>query len=121
MCSFCGAVVHLTFENRQVQMPQHLHEEELLHSHKNENESERKAREFKDRLVDYDRHSSERTTVLDDQSDYFEIDSNVWLEENARFASAIIAMRETLVCETGKEGIKIKTRSRRRNGEISQE
>ena len=84
VCSFCGAVIDLTLENRQVQIPQHLDEEKLLEAHKKENESERKAREFKDRLVEYDRHASERTTVLDDQSDYFEIDSNVWLEEKAR-------------------------------------
>ena len=38
------------------------------------------AREFKDRLVDYDRNSRQRTTVVDDQNDFFEIDTNSWLD-----------------------------------------
>ncbi len=40
-----------------------------------------KAIAFKNRLVDYDRNSAKRTTVIDDQSDYFEVDSNAWLTE----------------------------------------
>lgn len=36
---------------------------------------------FKDRLVDYDRNAQQRTTVIDNQSDYFEIDTNAWLSE----------------------------------------
>ena len=41
---------------------------------------------FKDRLLEYDRHSVKRTSVIDDQSDYFEIDTNAWLtEEVSRF------------------------------------
>jgi hypothetical protein len=36
---------------------------------------------FKDRLVDYDRHAQKRTTVIDDQSDFFEIETNAWLSE----------------------------------------
>jgi hypothetical protein len=43
-----------------------------------------KAIAFKDRLVDYDRHSQKRTTVIDDQSDYFEIDTNAWLSEEVK-------------------------------------
>lgn len=35
---------------------------------------------FKDRLVDYDRNARQRTTVVDDQNDFFEIDTNAWLE-----------------------------------------
>ncbi len=29
--------------------------------------------------MDYDRNAAKRTTVIDDQSDFFEIDSNAWL------------------------------------------
>jgi hypothetical protein len=36
---------------------------------------------FKDRLLEYDRHSVKRTSVIDDQSDYFEIDTNAWLTD----------------------------------------
>lgn len=40
---------------------------------------------LKDRLVGYDRASAARTTVLDDQSDFFEIDANAWLTGAPRF------------------------------------
>ncbi len=36
---------------------------------------------FKNRLVGYDRNAAQRTKVIDDQSDYFEIDSNTWLSD----------------------------------------
>jgi hypothetical protein len=49
-----------------------------------EEDATAKAIAFKDRLVDYDRHSQKRTTVIDDQSDYFEIDTNAWLSEEVR-------------------------------------
>jgi len=29
--------------------------------------------------VGYDRNSAQRTRVLDDQSDFFEVDANAWL------------------------------------------
>lgn len=35
---------------------------------------------FKDRLVEYDRNARKRTTVVDDQNDFFEIDTNAWLD-----------------------------------------
>lgn len=31
--------------------------------------------------VDYDRNAAKRTNVIDDQSDFFEIDSNAWLSD----------------------------------------
>ena len=31
--------------------------------------------------VHYDRNAAQRTNVIDDQSDYFEIDSNAWLTD----------------------------------------
>jgi len=40
----------------------------------------------KDRLVQFDRTSAARTTVIDDQSDWFEIDGNAWLDERERAA-----------------------------------
>jgi hypothetical protein len=47
-------------------------------------EAEVAAEEFKNRLVEYDRTAASRTTVIDDQSDYFQIDQidgNTWLTE----------------------------------------
>lgn len=42
--------------------------------------AEAEARALKDRLVEYDRDSRKRTTVVDDQNDFFEIDTNAWLD-----------------------------------------
>ena len=44
-------------------------------------EAEAAAEAYAKRLVDYDRNSAARTTVYDDQSDYYEIDSNNWLSK----------------------------------------
>jgi len=38
----------------------------------------------KDRLVHFDKTSAKRTTVIDDQSEWFEIDGNAWLDEAER-------------------------------------
>lgn len=42
---------------------------------------------FKNRLVGYDRNAAQRTKVIDDQSDYFEIDSNTWLSVEVNLTS----------------------------------
>lgn len=47
-------------------------------------ESEAAAQAFKDRLVQFGCTSSQRTTVIDDQSDYFQIDGNAWLSEEEK-------------------------------------
>jgi hypothetical protein len=69
-CSFCGALVlmegskyaGLDFEGG---MP--LSDAEVA------------AEAFAKRLVEYDRNSAARTTVIDDQSDYYEIEGNNWI------------------------------------------
>lgn len=48
------------------------------------NDDEAAAQAFKDRLVEFDRSAAQRTTVIDDQSDYFEIDGNAWLTDKVR-------------------------------------
>ena len=47
-------------------------------------ESEAAAQAIKNRLVEYGRTSSQRTSVIDDQSDYFQVDQNPWLSEEVR-------------------------------------
>lgn len=42
-------------------------------------EVEAAAEAYAKRLVEYDRNSSSRTKVIDDQSDYYEIEGNSWL------------------------------------------
>lgn len=34
--------------------------------------------------MEYDRNAAKRTAVIDDQSDFFEIDSNAWLTPEVR-------------------------------------
>lgn len=52
---------------------------------------------FKDRMVGYDRESARRTQVLDDQSDYFDVDSNAWL--SAEVCLALQAGASIVLCQ----------------------
>lgn len=68
-CNFCGALVlreGSTYAGLDESMP--------LTS-----DAEAAAEAYAKRLVDYDRNSAARTTVIDDQSDYYEIEGNSWL------------------------------------------
>ncbi|KAL0440669.1 UNVERIFIED_CONTAM: Activating signal cointegrator 1 [Sesamum radiatum] len=47
-------------------------------------DAEAAAEEFAKRLVEYDRNSAARTTVIDDQSDYYEIEGNSWLSNEEK-------------------------------------
>ncbi|CAM6105444.1 unnamed protein product [Calypogeia fissa] len=47
-------------------------------------EAEVAAEDLKNRLVEYDRTAASRKTVIDDQSDYFEIKGNTWLTEKEK-------------------------------------
>ena len=38
----------------------------------------------KERLVGYDRESARQTAIIDDQSDFFEIDENIWLSQEEK-------------------------------------
>lgn len=81
-CNFCGALVlsegstYAGLEGSNVPM----------------SDSEAAAQAFKDRLVEYGRTSSQRTTVIDDQSDYFQVDESTWLSEEEK--QAIIKRQE---------------------------
>ncbi|OAY47629.1 activating signal cointegrator 1 isoform X2 [Manihot esculenta] len=47
-------------------------------------DAEAAAEAYAKRLVDYDRNSAARTTVIDDQSDYYEIEGNSWLSKEEK-------------------------------------
>ncbi|CAN4086347.1 unnamed protein product [Withania somnifera] len=47
-------------------------------------DAEEAAEAYAKRLVDYDRNSAARTTVIDDQSDYYEIEGNSWLSKEEK-------------------------------------
>ncbi|KAK2664038.1 hypothetical protein Ddye_002612 [Dipteronia dyeriana] len=42
------------------------------------------AEAYAKRLVDYDRNAAARTTIIDDQSDYYEIEGNSWLSKEEK-------------------------------------
>uniref|UniRef100_A0A2N9J2B2 Activating signal cointegrator 1 third domain-containing protein n=1 Tax=Fagus sylvatica TaxID=28930 RepID=A0A2N9J2B2_FAGSY len=49
-----------------------------------QSDTEAAAEAYAKRLVDYDRNSAARTTVIDDQSDYYEIEENSWLSKEEK-------------------------------------
>ncbi|MCO5592104.1 hypothetical protein L7F22_046099 [Adiantum nelumboides] len=75
-CNFCGALV----------LKEGSTYAGLEGSNVPKSDSEAAAQAFKDRLVEYGRTSSQRTTVIDDQSDYFQVDENAWLSEEEKRA-----------------------------------
>ncbi|KAL8123547.1 hypothetical protein AgCh_011500 [Apium graveolens] len=68
-CNFCGALVlreGSTYAGLEV-TPLPLSETEVA------------AQAYAKRLVDYDRNSAARTTVIDDQSDYYNVEGSTWI------------------------------------------
>lgn len=68
-CNFCGALVL-----KEGSMYAGLDEGITLLT-----DAEATAEAYAKRLVEYDRNSAARTTVIDDQSDYYEMEGNSWL------------------------------------------
>lgn len=71
-CQFCGALVlkeGSTYAGLEESFAPPL------------SDAEAAAEAFAKRLVEYDRNSAARTTVIDDQSDYYEIEGNSWLSK----------------------------------------
>lgn len=64
-----------------------------------EDQRETDAVAFKNRLVGYDRNAAQRTKVIDDQSDYFEIDSNTWLSQQVCLKHRHAQAQYLLPCE----------------------
>lgn len=73
-CNFCGALVL-----REGSSYAGLHEGAAPLS-----EAEAAAEAYAKRLVEYDRNAAARTTVIDDQSDYYEIEGNSWLSQEEK-------------------------------------
>ena len=118
MCTFCGAQLAMSYneqsQTNQSQTPplpvpatptqdppalQATASSQVITS-RVENPDETKEADavaFKDRLVGYDRNAAQRTKVIDDQSDYFEIDSNTWLSQQVQL---IVHAWQTTVLHT---------------------
>lgn len=73
-CNFCGALV----------LKEGSTYAGLEESFAPTSDSEAVAEAYAKRLVEYDRDSAARTTVIDDQSDYYEIEGNSWLSKEVR-------------------------------------
>ncbi|XP_069621829.1 activating signal cointegrator 1 isoform X1 [Ranitomeya imitator] len=56
----------------------------LPHQEKQLNEGLERAKQHRDKLLEYDKTSVRRTHVIDDESDYFSTDSNQWLSQAER-------------------------------------
>ena len=65
-----------------------------------EDSKEADAVAFKNRLVGYDRNAAQRTQVIDDQSDYFEIDSNTWLSKEVLSVVITVCRRNSCLDPT---------------------
>ncbi|XP_030937162.1 activating signal cointegrator 1 [Quercus lobata] len=73
-CSFCGSLVlkeGSTYAGLDESLPL-------------QSDAEATAEAYAKRLVEYDRNSAARTTVIDDQSDYYEIEGNSWLSKEEK-------------------------------------
>uniref|UniRef100_A0A3P8Z4E9 Activating signal cointegrator 1 n=1 Tax=Esox lucius TaxID=8010 RepID=A0A3P8Z4E9_ESOLU len=96
-CFFCGSLV-CTKEEQEI-LQRDSNKSQKLRKKLMEGASERdclphteakmkagleKALEHKDKLLEYDKNSTRRTQVLDDESDYFATDSNQWLSQSER-------------------------------------
>lgn len=83
-CLFCGQIV-CTNEEQQGLKSSGKKSDNLLKSLKEKGGGEalKKALEQRDRLLEYDRNSEKRTTVIDDELDYFE-ENSVWHSDEQR-------------------------------------
>nr|XP_046204908.1 activating signal cointegrator 1 isoform X2 [Oncorhynchus gorbuscha]XP_046204909.1 activating signal cointegrator 1 isoform X2 [Oncorhynchus gorbuscha]XP_046204911.1 activating signal cointegrator 1 isoform X2 [Oncorhynchus gorbuscha]XP_046204912.1 activating signal cointegrator 1 isoform X2 [Oncorhynchus gorbuscha] len=96
-CIFCGSLV-CTKEEQEI-LQRDSNKSQKLRKKLMEGASERgylphqeakmktgleKALQHKDKLLEYDKNSTRRTQVLDDESDYFATDSNQWLSPSER-------------------------------------
>ena len=102
LCTFCGAQVALSYSEQSQtnasptpplqppstpaqgpspMQPASSSSDQATSRTDQKDDKEADAVAFKNRLVGYDRNAAQRTKVIDDQSDYFEIDSNTWLSK----------------------------------------
>jgi activating signal cointegrator 1 len=81
-CMHCGNLVCTEEEHRQINS-QTKKGDNLKKSLMGSSKDLKDALAFRDRLLEYDRQSERRTTVIDDESDYFKANS-VWLTDEER-------------------------------------
>ena len=85
-CLFCGALVGGSDAGKGSPVEVATGAAAGAASTEGTSEEELRAIAFKETLLTYDREASKRTTVIDDQSDFFEIESNAWLSHEEKGA-----------------------------------
>lgn len=94
-CFFCGNLVcseeELKVINSQTKKGEHL--KKSLMGSKSSAKGLEEAMAQRDRLLEYDKQSERRTTVIDDESDYFKSNS-VWLSEGEK--KKLVSLEEEL-------------------------
>ena len=78
-CLFCGQLV-CTREEKEVLNRGSRKSEQLMKKLM----AQEKAESHKNTLLEYDRTSEKRTQVIDDESDYFSVDNDKWLNKEQR-------------------------------------
>ena len=85
-CLFCGNLV-VTNEEQEVLDRKSKKSEVLYKKLCGDSRSQYEAAvQSKDRLLDYQANSAKRTQIIDDESDYFNVDTNKWLTPEQREA-----------------------------------
>jgi len=91
-CLFCGELVCTSDEKaiimQKTKKSQKLHNK-LMNQHStnnilNDSAGLSKANQFKMRLLEYDKSHKRHTKVIDDESDYYNVDNNNWLSDKER-------------------------------------
>ena len=98
-CLYCGVIVTRDKEVRY----QALLEKVRVNSQGQGNLVVENAMKEKERLVEYDRSSAKQTAIIDDQSDFFEIDANIWLSAEEK---AFLKQREEEIEEQKRDEAK---------------
>lgn len=99
LCTFCGSLVRLEWSDGSTN--------EGLGPEEAAAEVSAEAAALRDRLVEFDRQSAKRTTVIDDQSDYFAIDSNAWLDDEERAELRRRAAEEEAAAEAARRRLTV--------------
>eukprot|EP00736_Rhodelphis_marinus_P002619 Rmarinus@m.22428 len=97
ICVFCGAEpgdLQMKSPPEAVLLPTNLRRNRILEERRRQqikemspearNELLQKAMAHKNRLVQYDKTAARRTKIIDDHTDYFEHETNIWLDEEER-------------------------------------
>lgn len=123
-CFFCGSYVTVTgtqISEEFIRVMKGLEETEEVdvqayHDQAQDSEGLAKALAHKDKLLRFAQNSEKRTAVIDEQADYYDFQSNVWMnDEEKQVAKAIAEAEEAKLQERKQHRIMIDIDSNRPN------